>query len=310
MRICIASKFPPIEGGIASRTYWRVRRLLDAGHDVTVVTNSGSVEREYRIAGCDEHLDWLVRERGLHLHDVPGPVPWHVPNSPDYLERLLNELLRVLESGTWDQIESGYLVPYGIAGHLASGLTGIPHVVRHGGSDIAKFLDHPGYATLLRDVLTGARAVITDEGHEAAISALGANTECRPIYEVDESEFRADGHRVPGSPQVCAYLGKINFHWRRKGLDQVVDWYTRQDQSKVILRLVGQGVGQADFQQWMGERLDLVPQIERFVPPWEMPLLLRDIDAVFALDEDDVVKNRSMLALEARRMGLDVIESL
>jgi hypothetical protein len=287
-----------------------VRRLLDAGHDVAVVTNSGSVEAAYRIAGCEEHLDWLVRERGLHLHDIPGPVPWHVPDGPDYLERLLNELLAVLRSGEWDQIESGYLVPYGIAAHVASRLTGVPHVVRHGGSDIAKFLEHPGYSTLLRDVLFDARLVITDEDHEPILRALGAKTECRPAYEIDESAFGPGEHQSAGDSSVYAYIGKINYHWRRKGLDQIVDWYARQDQSNIALRFVAQGIGETDFQQWASERLGFVPQIEPFVPPWEMPQLLGSVDAVFALDVDRTVRNRSLLALEARRMGVEVIEWL
>ncbi|MBE0418178.1 MAG: glycosyltransferase, partial [Coriobacteriia bacterium] len=232
MRVCVVSKFPPIEGGIAARTYWQVRRLLDDGHEVAVVTNSGSVEPEYRIAGCEEHLDWLVRDRGLRLHDISGPVPWHVPESSGYLERLLNELLGVLRSGEWDVIESGYLVPYGIAGHLASKLTGVPHVVHHGGSDIAKFLEHPAYATLLRDVLLDAQVVVTDDDHAAIVSAVGARTEPRPVYEIDESAFRPGERRV-GQSRVCAYVGKINYHWRRKGLDQIVDWYAGQDCGRV-----------------------------------------------------------------------------
>lgn len=310
MRVCIVSKFPPIEGGIAARTYWRVRRLLDDGHEVAVVTNSGSVEPEYRIAGCGEHLDWLVRERGLRLHDVSGAVPWHVPESPGYLERLLNGLLGVLGSGEWDVIESGYLVPYGIAGHLASKLTGVPHVARHGGSDIVKFLEHPAYATLLRDVLLDAQVVVTDTDHEATVKAVGARTERRPVYVVDESAFHPDERRGRGKPAVYAYVGKINYHWRRKGLDQIVEWYAGQDSEKVSLRLIGQGVGESDFRRWVGERLGLILDIESFVPPWEMPGLLRSVDAVFALDADDAVKNRSMLAIEARRMGIEVVETL
>lgn len=310
VRVCIVSKFPPIEGGIAARTYWHVRRLLDAGHDVALVTNSGSVEAAYRIAGCEEHLGWLVRERGLHLHDVPGSVPWHVPDSSGYLERLLNELLVVLRSGEWDQIESGYLVPYGIAGYLASKLTGVPHVVRHGGSDIAKFLDHPAYGALLRDVLLDAQMVITDDDHEPILSTIGAKTERRPIDEIDQSAFGSDVHRVPGCPRVYAYVGKINYHWRRKGLDQIVDWYARQDPSKAALRIVGQGIGESDFHQWASERLGFVLPIEPFVPPWDMPPLLSSVDAVFALGGDPTVRNTSLLAIEARRMGVEVIETV
>lgn len=311
VRVCIVSKFPPIEGGIAARTYWRARRLLESGHDVALVTNSGSVEQEYRIADCDEHLAWLVREYGLRLHDVPGPVPWHVPCSPDYLERLLNELLLVLRSGEWDQIESDYLVPYGIAAHLGSRLTGVPHVVRHGGSDIVKFLDHPGYSTMLHDVLCDARLVITDDYHEHIIRDAGARTECRPIYETYASAFEARRERrVLGSPRIFAYIGKINHHWRRKGLDQIVDWYSRQDQSKTILRIVGQGVGESDFARWASGRLENAPTVEPFVPPWGMPQLLASVDAVFALDCDDAVENTSMLAIEAKQMDVEVITSL
>lgn len=311
VRVCIVSKFPPIEGGIAARTYWNVRRLLDAGHDVALITNSGSVEQEYRIAGCDEHLDWLVHNAGLRLHDIPGPAPWHVPRSQDYLERLLNELLLVLRSGDWDQIQSDYLVPYGIAAHLASKLTGVPHIVRHGGSDIAKFLDHPAYCAILRDVLNDAQLVITDDHHEHAIRSIGARTERRPIYEVCESAFQAEsGNGVRESGGVFAYIGKINHHWRRKGLDQIVDWYARQDRSKTTLRIVGQGVGESDFVRWASERLETALPVEPFVPPWDMPQLLASVDSVFALDSDTAVMNTSMLAIEARQMGIEVIKSL
>lgn len=307
MRVCIVSKFPPVEGGIAARTYWQVRRLLDGGHEVAVVTNSGSVEPEYRIAGCEEHLEWLEREHGLRLHDVPGPVPWHVPMSHGYLERMLNELLGVLGSGEWDVIESGYLVPYGIAGHLASKLTGVPHVVRHGGSDIAKFLKHPGYSALLREVLLHAELVVTDDSHEAVVRAAGAQAECRPVYEPDELAFKPRAHQQAGNHATFAYVGKINHHWRRKGLDRIVDWFALQDHASVSLRVVGQGIGQSDFERWMSGRLALPPSIEPFVPPWEMPRLLDSLDGVFDVRCDNTVKNTSQLAIEARRLGLEVI---
>jgi len=283
---------------------------LDGGHEVALVTNAGSVEAEYRIGSCDDHLSWLVRERGLRLRDVSGPPPWHVPHSPDYLERLLNQLVGVLGEGRWDVIESGYLVPYGIAGYLASRLTGVPHVVRHGGSDIAKFLNHPAYSTLLRAVLVDAERVITDEHHEAVLSSLGAKTERRPVYEVNESAFVPAERRQHGGPRVYAYIGKINYHWRRKGLDRIIDWYAAQDPSEVSLRLIAQGVGESDFKQWMYEHLGRVLPLEPFVPPWAMPELLRSIDAVFALDVDETVHNTSFLAIEARQMGVEVIEAL
>jgi hypothetical protein len=41
-----------------------------------------------------------------------------------------------------------------------------------------------------------------------------------------------------------------------------------------------------------------------------MPELLDSVDGVLVLDSDHVVKNTSMLAMEARQMGIRVIDSL
>jgi len=310
VRTCIVSKFPPIEGGIASRTYWRVRRLLDAGDTVAVVTNAGGVDSEYRIAGCEEHLQWLVSERGLLLRDLSCPPPWHIPTSPDYVERLLNETLHLLRTGSWDQIESDYLVPYGIVGHLASRLTGLPHVVRHGGSDIAKFLHHPSYATILADVLREASCVVTDDRHRPAVEPFAQCIECEAVPVADEMAFSFPSTPSSDGPLICAYVGKINYHWRRKGLDRIVEWFAIQDQSRISLRLVGQGVGESDFKRWMQGTLGRELPIESFVPPWEMPRLFGSLDAVFVLGLDETVQNMSLLADEARLAGLRVIESL
>ncbi len=104
---------------------------------MVLVTNAACVEPEYRIEGCEVHISWLQEDCGLLLRNVPDPVPWHVPDSPAYVERLVNELLTVLRGEEWDLVESDYLVPYGVAGHIVSRLCGIPHVVRHGASDLS-----------------------------------------------------------------------------------------------------------------------------------------------------------------------------
>lgn len=310
MRICIVSKFPPIEGGIASRTYWRVRALIEAGHEVAVVTNAGSVEAEYRIAGCEEHLASLTRDSGLMLRDAQGPVPWHVPMSEGYLERLLNELVTVLRSGKWDVIQSDYLVPYGIAGHLASGLLGIPHVVRHGGSDLAKFLDHPGFAAILKDVVAGADEVISDEENAPRLDGLGARVTIGPVYEVDRTVFNEEGRDQRDGSPVYAFIGKVNHHWRRKGLDVIARWHAHQPEGCSELRLIGQGRGVADFTEWAERELGISYRFEPFAPPWDMPRVLKGIDQVFALSINDPVSNWSMLAEEAEASGCGVVRAI
>jgi hypothetical protein len=310
VKICIVSKFPPIEGGIASRTYWQVRRLLEDGHEVTVVTNSGATEREYCIQGCQEHLRGLTERYQLHLHDVCGEAPWHIPSGPDHLERLLSVLLSVLSRNSFAVIESGYLVPYGIAAGLASKLTGIPHVVRHGGSDLAKFLPHPQYGELLTRILRQAEKVITDEPSEPLLRSSGAITELAPAYEPDPKIFAPRLTLRSGRVPVCAYIGKINYYWRRRGLDKMVEWY-RANSTNVALRIVGQGAGRADFERWMaGQGLPSPVSVEPFVSPWQMPDLLAEVDSVCCLSVGDPITSDSMLKREAQAMKRVVVESL
>ena len=48
MRICMISKFPPIEGGESSKAYWLARELGNRGHAIHVVTNALDVEDAYK----------------------------------------------------------------------------------------------------------------------------------------------------------------------------------------------------------------------------------------------------------------------
>ena len=41
MRICIIGKFPPIQGGVAVRTYWLAHDLATRGHGVELSLLSG-----------------------------------------------------------------------------------------------------------------------------------------------------------------------------------------------------------------------------------------------------------------------------
>ena len=50
---------------------------------------------------------------------------------------MLNLGMHVMDTESIDVIDCGYMVPYGIVGHLLKQSRGTPLVVRHGGSDIA-----------------------------------------------------------------------------------------------------------------------------------------------------------------------------
>src|SRR4030042_738578 len=52
-RIAFLSKYPPLEGGIAAKTYWLARGLAARGHEIHVITDGIQAGREYRIPGGD-----------------------------------------------------------------------------------------------------------------------------------------------------------------------------------------------------------------------------------------------------------------
>ena len=46
-KIALLSKYPPLEGGIAAKTYWLARGLAARGHEIHVITHGISSGREY-----------------------------------------------------------------------------------------------------------------------------------------------------------------------------------------------------------------------------------------------------------------------
>ena len=59
MRVCLIGKYPPIQGGVSTETYWTVHALARRGHEVHVVTNSTEVEHGYRELLLEDDLSWL-----------------------------------------------------------------------------------------------------------------------------------------------------------------------------------------------------------------------------------------------------------
>src|SRR5438046_2982008 len=49
MKICLLSKYPPIEGQVSTVNYWLARGLAERGHQITVVTNAKEVDNTCRL---------------------------------------------------------------------------------------------------------------------------------------------------------------------------------------------------------------------------------------------------------------------
>ena len=121
--ICI-SKYPPLEGGIAAKTYWLCNALAENGHTIHVITDRENISPEYTISACCDEFN----HKNVIIHRPLNDIPWYLPNIPDRTSELLDLTLQVINDCGADVIDTGYLIPYGLVGYLASKISGIPFI--------------------------------------------------------------------------------------------------------------------------------------------------------------------------------------
>lgn len=299
MKICIISKYPPIQGGISAKTYWMAQGLAERGIETHVVTNGNCVEKEYFIDDTPPEIPL-----NLIIHFVDPDIPWHIPYSELYTSKLLDKTLEVINEYHIDLIDTHYLIPYGIVGYLASKIKGIPYIVRHGGSDVVKFLQDGIFRHLLRNVLQDAAAVITDDTSKGLFKNINSNVCLLPRYIPDERYFKPcfTSHEIP----TFAYIGKINFYWKYKSLDKIVSIFSGINEEHKLL-FVGQGKGFEDFSRFVeGSGLKSY-EFRKFVHPVNMPSLLNNIDYLLYFTQDNPIRDFSNMVGEALWSGISLI---
>ena len=299
MNICIISKYPPIQGGVSASTFWLARGLAERGQQVHVVTNANCVEKEYFI---DDKISEI--SPNLFVHFVLPDIPWHIPYSELYMPRLLDKALEVIEKFQIDIIDTNYLIPYGIVGYLVSNIKGIPYIIRHGGSDLAKFLHQNIFKHPLRNVIKNAAVIFTDEKNKELLEEINPNVYVQPRYIPDERYFKPSfvSHKLP----VFAYIGKINHYWRYKSLDKIVDIFSGIEKEYKLL-FVSQGKGIKDFSGFVENRGLKSYELRNFVHPINMPDLLKDIDFLLYFTQDNPIRDFANIVCEALWSGIPVI---
>lgn len=168
MRICAVVKYPPIQGGVSTQSYWMCRLLAARGHQVHVVTNAAEVEPEYRtwfLDGDEARLETEFSNGGFVR--VRSTDHWedgrfgYIPAANPFSTKLASMAAEVVREQDCDLLVAWYLEPYGLAANLASSWTGRPFVVRHAGSDRHALMSHPELSTAYKEVLRSAAGVLT-----------------------------------------------------------------------------------------------------------------------------------------------------
>jgi hypothetical protein len=210
--------------------------------------------------------------------------------------------LEILEKEKPDVIEANYLVPYGLVAYLANQITGIPYVVRHGGSDIRKFLVGGLWPVLWSKALEGASLIVTDVDSQALIRKWSPRVRTLTPYVPDTSVFYPGLNKKRDRP-ILALIGKANYYWQHKGWHRVIDVWQRLEGSFNFL-VISQGIGLEDFRSYVNLRMGDKVIWQGFVAPWEMPSLLNSIDGLFFYEADLPFPVFSNLAIEALFCGV------
>jgi len=278
-RIICISKYPPLEGGIAAKTYWLCRALAERGHTVHVVTDGENIDADY----CSPTFQDQVSVKNLHIHRPQEKIPWHIPNDPHRSLALLNAALEVVDRYGVDVIDTGYLIPYGLVGCLAGQMTGLPFLLRHGGSDLNKFSDKGIWSNLIMKAFKGAGTVITDREHYEGFCGLSKRIISIPPYVPDPAFFKlALGEK---SKPTLALIGKTNYYWRHKGWHRAIEIMKSLGDHFHYL-IVSQGIGLKDFRKYVEDRIGSVIEWKEFVHPVEMPRVLQPVSGIFVLQHD------------------------
>lgn len=204
MKICIISKFPPIQGGVSTRTYWMAYALAKRGDQVWVVTNADEAEADCRMAMTPSD------KRRLHIRFANGGsvrcvsserpaydlyVPWANP----YVTKLASMATDIVREHSCDLIYAYYLEPYGMAASLAAQWTGVPCVLAHAGSDISVLMTRPWLRTSYAEILKRAHRVVTAKHFDDLFVGLGVKK--RRLYHLGSDSLPTHCFR-PGAPRL------------------------------------------------------------------------------------------------------------
>lgn len=304
MKICMITKYPPIEGGVSSRAYWTAKALGELGHEVHVVTNALEVENEYR--ELFDLNDPNYQPKNVYVHSTdPSPTieanPSHIPFSKMYCEKLASLAIEVIEDYSIDVIDSRYLAPYGIAGFIAKSMTGIPQIVSHAGSDLQRLYPSPYLNALLKKVLKKADRIITSPETKAFFNSLdipATKISTLPQVYVDTNAFNPEikpydlkqhitnQNYFSGIPTI-AYIGKITNHFEAKSLPELLKSCSKINENFLLL-LVANGKRIKEFKALSKkENLDKKMLLMPFLPPWKIPSVLKSCVCVVALENSN-----------------------
>lgn len=319
MKVCLIAKYLPIEGGESSKTYWMARGLGRRGCTVHIVTNAWEVEDEYREGITVTDLSTCYQPQGVFVHNTdPFSDPSYIPYAKPYTEKVTGLAIDVIRRFDLDIVDSWYLLPYAVAGFMASSMTGKPQIVRHAGSDITRVFNSPFMNSLFVEILQRSR-IVTYPGDKGLFNDLGiddSQIHLNQLVSVDTSVFSPEaeamdmkeifGPGFSGEP-VITYVGKVGV---TKGVYELVEAFANLRTEARLLFVCG-GNGAKRLHEVVCQKgLAGKVAFQSFLPPWKMPAVFKASTCVVVPERDfPVVQHTPILPREVLATGRCLILS-
>ena len=319
MNILIIGKYPPIQGGVSSQTYWLAKGLGEKGHRVYVVSNCWEVEQTFREDLKDDDLS-LLEPKNVHLFSTTPGFRSAIPYSRSYESRLMSMALDVIQEHDIQIIYSHYLLPYGVAALMAKKITGIPWVVQHAGSDIGRLIFHSQLKSIFLECFRNADRTIgyanTRQRFIENGLSLGPIVNVRRAIDISTfhpsaAPFDFSPYGIPKGSSIFTYFGKIS---RLKKTDEFLEAAAaikEEDFSLVFVTESGKNLEELKKKAQvlgMGEKCVFLP----FQPPWKIPGIMKASTCIVCPESDEEPylpkgTHGPQIAREAMAVGKPVI---
>ena len=292
MNVLLIGKFPPCQGGIAAKTYWLWSALAERGVYLDAVTLVPDI---YRSDGTGP-LPSGMKLAALTLQTPP----WFLPGSDLAVEQLVTAALELTSKRKPHVVEANYLAPFGAAALIVSKLLGVPLLLRHAGSDMAKLGTWTPAQRAVGALLSTANFVVSPNDPASVELLDQANVLRLPRYIPDPQVFRPAPANIGDHRLLLA--GKLNYYWKLKAIDTLLDVLVACPSWSLLA--VADGIGKQAVQSEV-ERRGLSERVEwrSFVPPSEMSAILAEASAVWAVERPGGVPDFSNLVMEALAVG-------
>jgi glycosyltransferase involved in cell wall biosynthesis len=302
MRICFVGKYPPIEGGVSTSSYWLAYGLAQRGHTFHVVTDADEVEDEYRMRLVEADTWWYEPQ----FADTGGQVRvhrpeafsarrmGHIPDANPVVSKLASLATDVIRHHGCDVVLTYYYEPYAVAGWLAAQWTQRPLVCRHAGSDLERLFAVPHLATTYREILRTADGVCTDPSLAPRFIGMGVAPD-RLVMEIREaipgSVFHPDGTSLdvgtldPAVPRIGVY-GKVGEFKGTFDLIAALGRLASEGLDFALLAMIGDVQGRRIRRSLEEARIADRTVIVPFLPQWRVPEFIRACTCVCFLERD------------------------